>query len=149
MQKNDRLLMLLVAVLLVIVAIMVFAQYGEDGAVLFSGDIESTAILAIGGVAIAGIVGETVRNKNLTASFERLQSYMSNNPVMMNEVARRYQTLPPMKKHVVAVLVDIADAISELTPTDADDKLIDRLREALESKETSLEPTVGPNVVSK
>ncbi len=148
MQNMERWLLMLVVILLVIVAVMIFAQYGEDGTVIFSGDGESTAILVLGAVSCAVIVGFTVVNKNVIASFERLSS-VANNPIVMNEVARRYQLLPPMRKHVADVLVDIADAISELTPTDADDKLIDRLREALDSKETSLEPTVAPIIVEQ
>ena len=148
MQNTERWLLMLVVILLLMVAVMVFAEYGEDGAVLFSVDGESTPILVLGAVSCAVIVGFTIVNNNVIASFERLSS-MAGNPLIMNEVARRYQALPPQRKHVVAVLVDIADAISELTPTDADDKLIDRLREALDSKETSLEPTVGPIVVDK
>ena len=148
MQIKEKWLLMIIAILLVMVSGMVFAEYGEDGTVIFSGDGESTAILVLGAVSGAVIVGFTVVNNNVIASFERLSS-VTNNPVLMNEVARRYQLLPPMRKHVADVLVDIADAISELTPTDADDKLIDRLREALDSKETSLEPTVAPIIVEQ
>ncbi len=138
MQINDRWLMVLVAILLVIVAVMVFAQYGEDGAVLFSGDDTAPLLMAV--MFIAYIVSQTIRDKNLIASFERLSSYMSNNPILMSQLARRYQALPPLPKQATDILIDIADAVADITPNDEDNKVIDRLREALDSKEKSLEP---------
>ena len=141
MQNMERWLLMMVAILLVLVAVMVFAQYGEDGTVIFSGDGESTAILVLGAVAGAVIVGFTIVNKNVIASFERL-SVLANNPILMNEVARRYQMLPPMTKKATDILIDIADAMADMTQTDEDNKVIDRLREALDSKEKSLEPSV-------
>ncbi len=138
MQIKEKWLLMIIAILLVMVSGMVFAEYGEDGTVIFSGDGESTAILVLGAVAVAIIVGSTMVNNNVIAALERA----SNNPIIMNELARRYQQLPPMSKQATGILIDIMDVVSELTPTDADDKLIDRLREALDSKETSLEPSV-------
>lgn len=144
MQASERLLLLLVAILLVIVAVMVFAQYGEDGAVLFSGDDLPIMLLAL--VALAYIGSQTIRDKNLIASFERLQSYMSN-PILMNELARRYQILPSPYKRAVDILLDVADVAADITTTPEDDKLVDRLREALESKEKSLEPSNDPATI--
>ena len=147
MQKNERWLMMLVALLLVIVSVMVFAEYGEDGAVLFDGDIVYPLLMAF--MFVAYVVSQTIRDGNLIASFERLQSYMSGNPIMMNELARRYQSLPPLPKQATDTLLDIADALADVSSTDADNKVIDRLREALDSKEKSLEPKAGLGILNQ
>jgi hypothetical protein len=139
MQILEKWYPFLVAILLVCVAVMVFAEYGEDGAVLFDENAIFPAMMAL--MFIVYVISQTMRDKNLIASFERLSNYMASNPMIMNELSRRYQNLPNLPKQAADIVLDVADAVADLTDSPDDNEFIDRLRAALDSKEKSLEPT--------
>jgi len=150
MQNMERWLMVLVAVLLVIVAVMVFAQYGADGSVLFSSDIETTAVLMMAVVAVAVIVGETIRSGNYGEGYIKLIDRLTSDTDLQKAIELEYVAMPPgLHKNAIRTFADIAGALVKLTPTQQDDKLAGWLQDALDGKIESLEPTNDPGSINQ
>ena len=145
MQNMERWLIVLVAVLLLIVAVMVFAQYGEDGAVLFGGDSETTALMLMAGVAVASIVAETIRSGRYADGYIKIIDRLTNDVELQNAIELEYIAMPPgLQKSAIMTLAEIAGALVKLTPDKRDDKLAGWLQDALDGKIESLEPRVDP-----
>ena len=145
MQNMERWLIVLVFVLLLIVGVMVFAQYGEDGAVLFSGDSETTAIILMAVVAVASIAAETIRSGNYGEGYIKLIDRLTSDVELQEAIELEYIAMPPgLHKSAINAFADIASALVKLTPTDRDDKLAGWLQDALDGKVESLEPSVDP-----